>query len=136
MRLLLDTHIVLAIVNESVDQLPLSHRHLVDDASQEFACSVASLWEIAIKYRLGKLPLKVSLDKIGATCRSYNLEVLPIDAQHVLADLAPEPPTRDQFDRLLLAQASVEGMRLVTIDRALANHPLAWTPAPPPPQPP
>ncbi len=54
------------------------------------------------------------------------ISLLDIDHHHVLAELDPEPATRDPFDRLLLAQCQVEGMQLVTIDRALAGHPLAW----------
>ena len=125
-RLLIDTHIVLAVVNDTVDQLPASQRALLADESAEFYCSVASLWEIAIKFRLGKLPLAVSLEALDATCRSYNFVILPIESRHVIAEVVPEPATRDPFDRLLLAQASAEGMRLVTLDRSLAGHPLAW----------
>jgi PIN domain nuclease of toxin-antitoxin system len=51
--------------------------------------------------------------------------VLPIVTAHVIAHVAPEPPTRDPFDRLLLAQCKTEARRLVTIDRALVDHPLA-----------
>jgi PIN domain nuclease of toxin-antitoxin system len=52
--------------------------------------------------------------------------LLTIDERHVLAALDPEPVTCDPFDRLLLAQCGVEGMRHLTVDRALAAHPLAW----------
>ncbi len=128
MRLLLDTHIVLAIVNETPELLPASYRRLVDDKTAEFWCSVASLWEIAIKFRINKLELVVPLDNLDGTCRSYNLDILSIEPHHVLAELSPLPATRDPFDRLLLAQASVEGMRLVTLDRALIGHPLVWAP--------
>jgi PIN domain nuclease of toxin-antitoxin system len=54
------------------------------------------------------------------------MRLLIIDHRHVLAELDPEPATRDPFDRLLLAQCEVEGMRLVTVDTALSVHPLAW----------
>jgi PIN domain nuclease of toxin-antitoxin system len=51
---------------------------------------------------------------------------LNVDHRHAVEALEELPPTRDPFDRLLLAQCQVEGMRLVTLDRALARHPLAW----------
>lgn len=54
------------------------------------------------------------------------LALLPIDHRYALAAVNPEPATRDPFDRLLLGQCAVEGMRLVTRDRALALHPYAW----------
>ncbi len=56
---------------------------------------------------------------------SAGLELIPINEHHVLAAVHPEPVTRDPFDRLLLAQCSVEELRLVTIDRALISHELA-----------
>ncbi len=131
MRLLLDTHIVLAIVNNTVDGLPQPHRELLSDLDSDLFCSVASLWEIAIKVRLGKLSVAGSLGDLEQTCRAFNLEVSAITSHHVLAEAIPPPATRDPFDRLLLAQASVEGMRLVTLDRALAAHALALAPTTP-----
>jgi PIN domain nuclease of toxin-antitoxin system len=90
--------------------------------------SVASLWEIAIKSRLGKLDVGVSLADVPANVKSGGLKMLGIDVSHVLHTLDPEPPTRDPFDRLLLAQCHVEDLRLVTVDRALVDHPLAFRP--------
>ncbi|MFN3634294.1 MAG: type II toxin-antitoxin system VapC family toxin [Rhizobium rhizophilum] len=90
--------------------------------------SVASVWEIAIKSRLGKLETGIPLTDIPANLRSGGLEILGIEAAHVLHTLDPEPPTRDPFDRLLLAQCHVEGLQLVTVDRALVDHPLALRP--------
>lgn len=54
------------------------------------------------------------------------LTILPIDIPHVITAAEPEPDTRDPFDRLLLAQCQVEGLQLVTIDRALVGHRLAF----------
>jgi PIN domain nuclease of toxin-antitoxin system len=87
---------------------------------------VASLWEIAIKHRLGKLQLTSGLPALEEACRASNLRILPVLGRHALADIAPLPQTRDPFDRLLLAQATCEGMHLVTIDAALVTHPIAW----------
>ena len=58
--------------------------------------------------------------------RNIGLSMLAIDARHVLAEVDPEPGTRDPFDRLLLAQCAMENLRLVTLDRALLGHPLVW----------
>jgi PIN domain nuclease of toxin-antitoxin system len=55
--------------------------------------------------------------------------LLAIDHHHAVADVDPEPATRDPFDRLLLAQCAIENMRLMTTDRVLAGHPFAWQPA-------
>lgn len=88
--------------------------------------SVVNLWEIAIKARIGKLPFDGPLAGLPELVRSFGLTLLAIEASHVLADISPLPATRDPFDRLLLAQCQVEGLRLVTLDRVLAGHPLAW----------
>ena len=125
MRLLLDTHIVLSIVNERTADLPAALRQLLADRDSAFYVSVASLWEIAIKWRLGKLRISGNLGLLPAIVTSVGIELIPINEHHVLAAVQPEPPTRDPFDRLLLAQCSVEDLRLVTVDRALISHELA-----------
>jgi len=123
MRLLLDTHILLAIVEDRVDGSPPRIKALLADPGNKLDASVASLWEIAIKHRLGKLPITPPLDAPPALIARMEIDVLAITARHALATVDPEPPTRDPFDRLLLAQCKVEDMRLVTIDRALVAHP-------------
>lgn len=122
---LLDTHIFLAIVEERVATLPLSLRQEIANPEAKFHLSVASLWEIAIKYRLGKLALKTELEELPETARRYGIQLVAIDEHHALQSIQPEPSTRDPFDRLLLAQCAVEGMKLVTLDAALSGHPLS-----------
>jgi PIN domain nuclease of toxin-antitoxin system len=125
MRLLLDSHVIVGLVDETRQGFGGRIEELVASAESTLFCSVASLWEIAIKVRLGKLPLYGSLDSLPAVLDELNIAILAITEHHVLANLYPMPHTRDPFDRLLLAQCQVEGMRLVTIDRELAAHPLA-----------
>jgi PIN domain nuclease of toxin-antitoxin system len=126
MQLLLDTNVLIALSRDEVDKLDRQVATIVAaTVSQSFA-SVAALWEIAIKTRLGKLDPARPLGELPDHFESLGLSLLDIDRHHVLADLDPEPETRDPFDRLLLAQCQVEGMRLVTMDRALADHPLVW----------
>lgn len=127
-RLLLDTHIVLALLRRDFDrQFPTLSEYLGAGDVIGFV-SVSTLWEIAIKSRLGKLETGIPLPQIPANLRSGSLEILGIEVAHVLHLLDPEPPTRDPFDRLLLAQCHVEGLRLVTVDRALVDHPMAFRP--------
>lgn len=119
MRLLLDSHFVL---------------HLLDPgkaASEEWSVealsvSVASFWELAIKVRQGKLGLTADLDRMEDRLQRLGCTVLPITAAHAVAEVAPWPDTNDPFDRLLLAVCQVEGLKLVTRDRKLVGHPLAW----------
>ena len=127
MRLLLDTNILLLFFEERLDELdPARHNAL---STADLNVSVLSLWEIAIKFRLGKLSLRPPLAILPDLLTELGLALLDIKAPHVLAEVEPLPPTRDPFDRLLLGQCVVENLRLVTLDRALSAHPLAWQPA-------
>lgn len=126
MRLLLDSHILLAIQRRDTIICNTSIDQLVRSAENEKTVSVASLWEMAIKHRLGKLALDVPIAELANAFLSLRFTLLNVDQHHVLAELDEQPQTRDPFDRLLLAQCQVEGMRLVTLDRAVARHPLAW----------
>lgn len=128
-RLLLDTHVVLAMFDDRVASLGGQVAEAVESPGAASYASVASLWEIAIKTRLGKLVLKPDLAELPGILADLGTMVLTIEASHVLARIDPQPATRDPFDRLLLAQCLVENLRLVTLDRALAAHPLVWRPA-------
>jgi PIN domain nuclease of toxin-antitoxin system len=126
MRLLLDTHVVIAVCkNELLHKFP-RFAELLTATSTEAIVSVASLWEIAIKTRLGKLDSEIPLERLPDLLEAYSFEILDITKRHALADVAPDPATKDPFDRLLLVQCKLESMQLVTIDRALTDHPLAW----------
>ncbi|NNU49720.1 type II toxin-antitoxin system VapC family toxin [Rhizobium sp. WYCCWR 11279] len=125
MRLLLDTHIVLAILRKDVRQRFPEIATLLGDSKTEGFVSVASLWETAIKARLGKLDPGMPLEDIARSLEEIGLILLRIEIQHVITAADPEPETRDPFDRLLLAQCKVEGLQLATVDRLLVDHPLA-----------
>ena len=126
MRCLLDTSILLALSRDETARLSARLRDAVLSRPEGSFASVVSLWEIAIKTRLGKLDPMIAPADLPAYYRTIGLDLLAITEQHVLADVLPEPATHDPFDRLLLAQCAVEGLRLITADRALAGHPLAW----------
>ncbi len=68
----------------------------------------------------------MELDAMPGAVNDTGLTILGIDIPHVITAAEPEPETRDPFDRLLLAQCQVEGLQLVTIDRALVGHRLAF----------
>lgn len=125
MMYLVDTHILLALLGQNTALLPHSHAELLSGKMRVFSASVASIWEIAIKHRLGKLALSFELPVLPQLLADARIGVLPVKIHHVLAEADPAPATRDPFDRLLLAQCQVDGLRLVTLDRALTGHPLA-----------
>src|SRR5687767_8562571 len=128
MRLLVDTHILLAVIEGRLDTLNRPMREALSASTATLTASVVSLWEIAIKVRLGKLSLHGPLRQLPDAVTRFGLTLLDIQAPHVLVEAEPLPRTRDPFDRLLLSQCLVENLRLVTLDRALAAHPLAWRP--------
>ena len=130
MRLILDTYILLAMALRRLDTIsPEAAQRIADEATGLWA-SVASLWEIAIKTRLGKLDSGMALEDLPHFFEAGGVTILPITAAHALAQVEPMPGTRDPFDRILLAQCSVEDVRLITLDRALRDHPLAARLAP------
>ena len=121
-RLLLDTHFVLALLGPKTVQ---DEQWTVET----IFVSVASLWEIAIKVRQRKLELLVHPAKLEERLGGFGCELLPITGAQAVAEVSPWPETQDPFDRLLLAVCQVEDLRLVTRDRKLVDHPLAWRPA-------
>jgi PIN domain nuclease of toxin-antitoxin system len=126
MQLLLDTHVFIGLSRRTLSSVhpDLCRTILLKDS--DCFVSVASIWEIAIKTRLGKLDAGLPPEKIATFCEGMGLKVLQISAAHATAELERELDTHDPFDRMLLAQCKVESLQLVTIDRALAGHPLAF----------
>ncbi len=118
MRLLLDTHVLLWVMAGDQKIKPLADR-LLDQDNQVFF-SVASLWEMAIKSAIGKLDADVSEVRKAALASGY--QELAVLGQHVEALKDLPAHHRDPFDRLLVAQAIAEPMRLLTADSTLARY--------------
>lgn len=125
MKLLLDTHILLAALKGTLPKVSPSIALALGQPGVDASVSVCSLWEIAIKTRLGKLEPGLAIDHLPKAIGAMGLSILPITATHALTEVEPVPPTRDPFDRLLLAQCIVENRRLATVDHALTGHPFA-----------
>jgi PIN domain nuclease of toxin-antitoxin system len=122
MRLLLDTHVLLALIEGRKASLPAGVDALLKDSDNEHHLSAASLWEIAIKWRLGKLRLTPKLSSLPELFHDLGIQIIPINEHHALAVVDPEPVTRDPFDRMLLAQCQIENLRLISLDRSLLKH--------------
>ena len=125
-RLLLDTNVVVPLARRQIATLPNSIREALRATDHALLTSVVSLWEVAIKHRLGRLPLLGSLADVIGLLDRYGVALLDLTPSQALSQAEPEPPTRDPFDRLLLGICAVEKLRLLTTDLALADHPLAW----------
>jgi PIN domain nuclease of toxin-antitoxin system len=122
MKLLLDTHLLLWAAAEP-DRISLRGRKLIDDPRNELLFSAASLWEVAIKRGLGRNDFQVDtrLLRRGLLDNGYN--ELPIVSQHVVAIESLPRIHRDPFDRILVAQVTVEGITLLTTDATVAKYP-------------
>ncbi len=125
MKVLLDTHVVLASFDKENRSLNPQVRRVLASPDADIYVSVASLWEIAIKWRLKKLDLTQPPEKLPELIAGIGMGILVVGPDHVLTSVEPEPLTRDPFDRLLIAQCKIESMQLLTVDRALIEHPLA-----------
>lgn len=126
MRILLDTHYVIELIDDV--EMGLSEPGMLDQAlgQGDVVVSVVSLWEVEIKSRLGKLPLAQGVNAWPALLAAAGVPLLPVLPQHVLARIGIEPLNKDPFDRVLLGTASAEDCKLLTRDRLLQSHPLAW----------
>ena len=118
MRVLLDTHTLLWFLAGD-ERLSLRGRQIIGDPTADLLFSVASLWEIAVKHSLGKLPLaRPFAETFPAQLDANAFATLPIRTDH-LARLVDLPlHHRDPFDRLIIAQALAEGVPVLTRDRA------------------
>ena len=124
MRLLLDTHTFLWFVLDD-PQLSTRARALVVDPTNDIEVSPATYWEIAIKISLGKYELPEPYDVfIEREIASNDFRILPIEPKHTAALINMPFHHRDPFDRLMIAQAIVEGIPIVTVDVAFDAYPI------------
>ncbi|MBK1726446.1 type II toxin-antitoxin system VapC family toxin [Halorhodospira neutriphila] len=122
MHLLLDTHILLWAAADS-PRLPQQARDLLLDPDYQLAYSAASLWEITIKRGLGRSDFRVEPSVLRRELLEHGYEELAIRGAHTLAVGSLPDLHKDPFDRILIAQAGVEGYTLLTSDHQLARYP-------------
>jgi PIN domain nuclease of toxin-antitoxin system len=118
MRLLIDTHVFIWSVTAS-PKLKASARALMTEAKAVYVSS-ASIWEIAIKSKLGKI--EGDAEALAAVIEASGFHELPVTARHAAAVATLPMHHTDPFDRLLLAQAFTEPLGFVTADRVLAAY--------------
>ena len=122
MRILLDTHCWLWF-NSTPERFSARTRRLLEEPANELFLSVASVWEIGIKVALGKLQLPEPIDDyVTSRLSADGIVALPISLAHVLRAGRLPPLHRDPFDRMLVAQAQLEELRLLTADKVLAKY--------------
>ena len=129
MRILLDTHAFLWWVADD-ERLPAKPRRLIGDGRNEVLVSAVTGWEIAVTAALGRLELPDPPDRfVPQQLRDNAFEALPVTMSHALAVSRLPDLHRDPFDRLLIAQAVLERLTLVSGDEEVARYPdvrVAW----------
>jgi PIN domain nuclease of toxin-antitoxin system len=121
-RFLLDTHVLLWASGD-LDQLsPVTRALLVSEGTELFFSSV-NLWEIAIKRGLGRDDFQIEPRSLYRGLIENGYQELPITSQHTFAVELLPPLHRDPFDRILIAQAMVEGLILLTADEKVSQYP-------------
>jgi PIN domain nuclease of toxin-antitoxin system len=119
LKFLLDTHALIWWLDDD-DRLGADARELIADPANDVHVSVASLWEIAVKVRAGKLKAEIgAIEREIGREAFYRLDITP---RHLEVLMSVPMHHRDPFDHLLIAQASAEGMPLMTADAQLAAY--------------
>jgi len=120
-NILLDTHVALWAITDS-PRLPQSTKALIQADRTIVWISTVSLWEITIKHGLGRGDMPISGADAFGYFQQSGYRFLSIEPEHALAVAELPPYHQDPFDRLLIAQAMVEPMRLVTHDQTVARY--------------
>lgn len=121
MSLLLDTHVLLWAASEP-QKLHLPARDALRKAATKAVVSAASIWEIGIKRTIGKL---TAPDDLLDVLDQMSLTYLPINMEHASAVQDLPPLHGDPFDRLLVSQAKIENLTLMTRDKRLGDYGIA-----------
>ena len=121
MKLLLDTHLLIWAA-EGIERVPTGARVLMADPENELLFSVASIWEVAIKHGLNRPDFQVDARLLRRGLIDNGYCELPILSEHAVAINFLPPIHKDPFDRLLIAQAMVEGITLLTDDATVALY--------------
>lgn len=122
MKLLLDTHLLLWAAGQP-NRLSKATRKLIDNPVNQLLFSAASIWEVAIKRGLGRSDFQADPRLLRRGLLDNGYTELPIRSDHVVAIDSLPPIHKDPFDRLLVAQVTVEGITLLTADSVVAQYP-------------
>lgn len=123
MRVLIDTHVFLWWSSARGARVSEPARELLSDGATEVSFSVASAWEIAIKVGGGRMELPDTVERyLPDRLRHHGFDLMPIELPHVLRAGALPRLHGDPFDRLLIAQAQIEGLPILTADPAIGLY--------------
>jgi PIN domain nuclease of toxin-antitoxin system len=122
MNLLLDTHVFLWFVNDH-PKLSNHLKDLIEDDDNVSYLSMASLWEMSIKFNLGKLTLEPDYEEfVEREVITSSIKLLKIELEHLKINASLPLHHRDPFDRLIIAQAVVENLPIISVDSAFDKY--------------
>jgi PIN domain nuclease of toxin-antitoxin system len=122
MKLLLDTHLLLWAASEP-EHLPVAARTMIEDPTHQLVFSAASLWEIVIKNALGRSDFRADPALLRRGLLDNGYIELAVTGRHAVAVAGLFPLHKDPFDRMLIAQATADGLLLLTVDPVVARYP-------------
>jgi len=121
MNILLDTHTAIwFIANDK--RLPRNSRELISNPDNDCLISTATLWEMGIKYSLGKLRLQIELDKVYQIFFETGFQLLPIKPDHIVTNSNLPFHHRDPFDRIIISQAIHENYTIISGDELFSRY--------------
>jgi len=125
MKYLLDTHTIIWHLDDS-PRLPLKTKEIIGNNENRIYISSVSLWEIAVKWSLGKLELRFTLEELLDKIKNSDVEILQIEDDHLKRLVALPFIHKDPFDRLLIATALVESLTIITVDENIQKYDVPW----------
>ena len=127
MNLLVDTHALIWFITDN-NKLPINTKKFIESNDNDCYVSIATFWEIGIKNSIGRLDLNSDLQKIFRIIEESGFDILPITTNHILQNADLKFYHQDPFDRIIIAQAMVEKMTIITKDTQFKNYniPKVW----------
>ena len=121
MQFLIDTHVFLWFVSNS-KELSKTAKALIEDENNDIFISIASLWEISIKHALGKLNIIGKFESVIDDLTDNSIVILPINFAHMVEQNLLPFHHRDPFDRIIISQAIVENMSLISAEQIFDEY--------------
>ena len=121
MQLLIDTHVFLWFVGNA-KELSKTAKNTIENGQNEIFISIASLWEISIKTALGKLTINGKYESVIDDLNDNSIQILPINFAHTIEQNRLPFHHRDPFDRIIVSQAIVENMDLISADTTFDDY--------------
>lgn len=128
MRFLIDTHIFIWFINGD-NQLPSPVLSQIENPQNTCMISIASIWEMGIKYGMGRLELNNDFSAINRFLYDNSIQILPVNFEHIQKLTELPFHHRDPFDRVIIAQAISEQMSIITKDELFSHYSIniLWT---------